>query len=115
MNNPTQLEKYGNLNLLKINQRFANCIPAGILLAICGFDRAHDVRYIWKNTQNNKLIVQYIHDRLTSEFLNATPMSYNVSTSVEQAVLVRINEIRQYQIRMMKGGYDVPQSTQIVV
>ena len=68
LNNPLQIEKYGNLNFDKILIKLSNCKPALKLLFIVGFvkERAanNNTRLIWNNTKGNIEILSRIYKYL---------------------------------------------------
>ena len=56
ISNPTQISKYGVINLKKIKQKLPNCKPIFTLFYIAGFRIVGDndkLRLIWKNTSEN--------------------------------------------------------------
>ena len=66
-NNPSQIEKYGDLHARKINDKLNKCKPALNLLYIAGFKKSNDsTRLIWTNNNNNMESLKYIHQTLQS-------------------------------------------------
>ena len=74
INNPSETEKYGDLNFKKISKRLSKCKPALDLLLLSGFEKSsNNRRLIWKNTQNNILILKHMNNSLKS--INNSKMS----------------------------------------
>ena len=67
INHPTQTEKYGNLNLIKITNKLSGCKPAMKLLLLSGFEaKENNKRLIWTNTANNMMILKHLQNTLES-------------------------------------------------
>ena len=68
LNNPSEIEKYGNLNFDKINKKLSMCQPALQLLSIAGFneycDDTRSRRLIWRNTTANMREMRNIYNVL---------------------------------------------------
>ena len=80
MNNPSQIQKYGNLHARKINDKLQKCKPAMNLLYIAGFKKLNNnTRLVWTNTNNNIKSLINIHQTLQS-ILNKGTMTSNCDT-----------------------------------
>ena len=67
INNPTKIDKYGNLKAISVIQKLDGCQPAVTLLVFSGFALSDDqTQLIWVNTDENMIRIQYIHMTLTS-------------------------------------------------
>ena len=65
INNPSQTQKYGNLNAKRIQSKLSQCKPAINLLFIAGFRKSNNsTRLIWTNTNNNARALQNVYDKL---------------------------------------------------
>lgn len=61
ISNPSELDKYGTLNFIKVAKRLTNCTPALELFFIVGFDFRYidnQQKLIWNNTENNMRIIK---------------------------------------------------------
>ena len=84
---PTKTEKYGNLHAQKMKQKLSECKPAEDMLLYSGFTLSNDTtRLIWKNTNENIIVIKYIHDTLTS-IINPTTAS-NTKHNQQQTQLI---------------------------
>ena len=78
INNPSQAQKYGNLNAKRIQSKLSKCKPAFNLLFIAGFSKSNDnTRLIWTNTNNNARALQNLYQRLKA--INARTTTLNSS------------------------------------
>ena len=67
INNPSQLQKYGDLNAQKICSKLSECKPAFNLLLIAGFKKSNNKgRLKWTNTDENIKALHSVHDALQS-------------------------------------------------
>ena len=81
INNPTQTQKYGHLNLQKIVQKLSNCEPALKLLMLVGFEISENkTRLIWKNTEDNVTLLTVVKQTLSS-IIETTPIQSNNKTT----------------------------------
>ena len=71
MNNPTQIQKYGDLHFGKISQKLSKCKPALGLLLSSGFEKSNnDTRLIWTDANNNIILLNHIQTELKSMIVN---------------------------------------------
>ena len=74
ISNPTQISKYGVLNLNKIKQKLPDCKPIFTLFYIAGFRIADDnnrLRLIWRNIPGNLEKMQNICIELAEKKINS--------------------------------------------
>ena len=97
INNPTKIEKYGNLKAKSIIQKLDQCLPAVTILFLSGFESSNDdTRLIWVNTTDNMITIKYIHNTLTS-LIN--PISKeNINDNNQNTELI-FNQIHRNAIR----------------
>ena len=77
MNNPSQTEKYGNLNLNKITNKLSNCKPVLQLLLLSGFEaKENNTRLIWTNTNENISILKHVQNTIQS-MIDTDPTTSN--------------------------------------
>ena len=77
INNPTQTQKYGDLNLNKITRKLSNCQPALKLLILSGFkENENNQRLLWSNTTENMTTMKHIHHTLKS-MIHTAPITKN--------------------------------------
>ena len=99
INNPTQTQKYGDLNLQKISQKVSNCQPIIKLLLLSGFEKSqNNKRLTWSNTNNNMIALKHIHTKLSELVTTATksatlqpngnnPQSNNLQQTIFDAIM----------------------------
>ena len=83
VNNPSQTQKYGNLNLQKIKSKLKTCQPALELLFLSGFTKTpNNERLIWRNTNDNIMRLRHINLKLSSMTNNPSSISNTTSNNV---------------------------------
>ena len=84
-NNPNEIEKYGDLNFYKIDQKLSSCKPAMDLLFLSGFTKSqNNNRLIWTNTNNNIMMVNHIQNALQSSSSNYNNNNNKASSAAPQ-------------------------------
>ena len=67
LGNPSQIQKYGNLNAERIKAKLSKCRPALNVLFIIGFKKSNDcTRFIWTNNEENSKALHDAHNKLQS-------------------------------------------------
>ena len=83
LNNLSELEKYGNLNFIKISKKLEKCNPAIHLLFIARFEKSNDgKRLIWKNNEESINDLKNVYNALKQkiDFKNVNePHNKNIS------------------------------------
>ena len=100
MNNPTQIEKYGNLSARKMIEKFSKCDPAREILLFSGFHLSENKkRLIWNTADGNLIKMKYIYNMLDSMM---NPGSMNTRNSIQQSQPFS-NEMQQNAIQSVAG------------
>ena len=121
--NPTQTQKYGNLNLQKITQKLSKCKPILTLLHLSGFTKSqNNKRLIWSNTDSNietAKQIQYtlstimnneniIENNDTNSNANPTdskqsPMTHQIMSAINEQT---VNKSNNHQIHIQKQTFN---------
>ena len=111
INNPTQTQKYGHLNLQKIGQKLSKCEPALKLLMFVGFEISENkTRLIWINTENNAMLLTHVKQTLSS-IIETTPIQSSNKTTIKHSN----NNIIDFQNTSLNLAKSSLKSTQLNV
>ena len=98
MANPSEISKYGVINVKKIRQKLSDCKPIFTLLFIAGFRTDDDndkLRLVWKDTAQNMRKMKIIYQILK---MNPTEMNKYISLKddgyLDQQAINAINDTR---------------------
>ena len=110
INNPSQIEKYGDLRLKRISAKLSKCQPAFDLLFIAGFRRReNNKRLVWSNTNDNNISLKRVYEKLKS--MDNNGQSNLNDNMVNQMVLniLTTDQTETYN-QLIKSGYNNDQA-----
>ena len=85
INNPSQLQKYGDLHFGKISTKLSKCKPALDLLISSGFQKSNDnTRLIWtyiNNDGSNTILLNHVQNELKAMIANADNSNNNIDSN----------------------------------
>ena len=95
INHPIKRKKYRAFNnAKKINKKLSRCKPAQHILLLSGFTLSNDqTRLIWMNTNENMMVIKYIHNILSS-MTNPAQIT-NINNNHQQQAQLIFNQMQQ--------------------
>ena len=98
LNNPSQIQKYGDLNAARILKALSKCRPALNLLFMVGFAKStNNKRFVWTNTNKNVIALKYVHDTLKSMMNDET--TTEDENKMESVTTSAMNVVNKWQCK----------------